>query len=264
MKKLLVLLIAVQVLPAMAFEGYVFKPLTGNPFEPRIGAMYEGAGKKVRLDIGSQVDLASFSLPREGECRIGADFFTWTRLRSEGNLKFPVETSDYYFGMNSTCSTKVAGLDVEGRLRLAHISSHLVDGYSKSGVFNSRPFVYSREFVDAAAAVRLGGSRLYGGLIYVFSTKPKDVNAVIPEVGADCEYKIVKDVYFKAGYDFKLIGINDVYAGANSLQAGILLKTSGKTGVQLNANFYEGRSMHGMFYNKKDSYGGLGFQFYFW
>ncbi|HYF01921.1 MAG TPA: hypothetical protein VEC36_00985, partial [Patescibacteria group bacterium] len=138
-----------------------FTPLIANPLEGRVGAMYQFADNKLRLDIGNSIDV--YKLPNR-DVAFGVDFYTFTRLRSEGNFKFPVETSDYYFGVNFSSSslrdskkyydeesdrTYEVGFKPSLRLRLAHISSHLVDGLADtSGKLEKKPFVYSREFAD--------------------------------------------------------------------------------------------------------------------
>ena len=88
---------------ASGFDKLLFTPLTANVFEPRIGAMYQLSAEKLRLDIGASFDLADLKLFDGVETRFGTDFFTFTRLRSERGFKFPVETSDYFFGWLSNC-----------------------------------------------------------------------------------------------------------------------------------------------------------------
>jgi hypothetical protein len=146
---------------------------------------------------------------------------------------------------------------------VAHISSHVVDGLADSVILRRRPFVYSREFVDGVYALTFGGFRPYLGFIYVFSTKPKDVEPVIPQAGFDYKANVYKFIDLVAGYDFKLIGIESKYAGSNSLQAGLLLKTTEDRGVLLSAYYYTGRSIHGLYYKEFDEYSAIGFQVYF-
>ena len=159
---------------------------------------------------------------------------------------------------------KLFDKDFSSRLRVAHISSHLVDGYSKNGDFWKIPEVYSREFVDLTFAYETDNLRPYIGLTSVFSTIPDNISHFIPEIGIDYYYDINDWFRFQTGYDFKISGYDEIYSGINSLQAGLLFKTSKNAGIELNYYYYSGLSMHGMFFTEKDNYSGIGFQIYFY
>jgi len=260
------ILIAILLLssPLYSFEGLLFKPLTANIFEPRVGAIYEVQNNKIRLDIGNSIDLFESKYDENFIIRYGTDFFTFSRLRSEGRFKFPVETADYFFGVNSSLKYHYFNTDYYVRLRLSHISSHLIDGYSKDGVFNKIPEVYSREFIDLVFALDYFGLRPYVGSSFVFSTIPKDVNKIIPQFGIDYHFAINDNLEVRAGYDYKLGGSDNIYTSIHSAQIGLLIKQYGSYGVLINYNYYRGRSMQGMFYKEKDNYSAVGFQIYFY
>ncbi|GAB1430396.1 DUF1207 domain-containing protein [Ignavibacteria bacterium] len=248
---------------AYCYGDILFKPLTANPYEGRVGAMTQFGKEKLRLDIGNTSDLYRFSPAESLQCSAGADFFTYTRLRSEGNFKFPVETSDYYFGVNSSALAPI-GNDWTGatRFRVAHISSHLVDGLADSaGHFTEKqPFVYSREFFDLTFAALKNGARLYCGISYVYSRQPRSAEPFIPQAGADLHCPLSGLFEFQGGCDAKLIGIDGAYVPMYSAQAGIALKTSPDRGISLNLYYFGGRNIHGMFFRERDEYLALGFQ----
>lgn len=246
-----------------SLEGHLFSPLTANILEPRIGCLFQLSAKKLRLDIGTTVDLIEFNSGENCKTRIGTDFFTLSRLRSEGNMKFPVETADYFFGVNSTTKGKLNGLNYSARLRLAHISSHIVDGLANDTILTKKPFVYSREFAELTGALNFDEFRLYAGLTYVFSRQPKSTNAIIPQLGFDFKFKLNHIISVLAGYDFKLSGYDNIYFGAQSAQAGIKFETVNGVGILLNGYFFSGKSIHGMFYNVNDLYSGIGFQVFY-
>lgn len=255
-------------LPARVFSigDVLFRPPVANPFEGRVGTMVQFGEKKLRLDVGNTIDLVTFSPADSVKCSAGADFFTFTRLRSEGNFKFPVETSDYYFGLNgAVILSENNGWTFGGRLRYAHISSHLVDGLADSaGRFVGQlPFVYSREFFDVLASAGHGAFRVYAGIIYVYARQPRTAEPLIPQAGFDVRHTISESFDLLAGYDVKLIGIERIYSAMHAAQAGILYKTSRNRGVSLNLYVFSGRSMHGMFFREHDSYISSGFQIHF-
>lgn len=247
-------------------ENYLlFRPLTANIFEPRIGSFYQFSDNKLRLDIGASYDIASIYKSDNSEYRLGADFFTYTRLRSENNFKFPVETSDYFFGINQSGRTIAFENEFFYRIRLAHISSHLVDGYARDSVFHKSPFVYSREFFTISLAKELiDGFRIYLTLEYVFSKQPDDANPIITSYGIDFNKKLSEYLSFIIAYDFKLLGFDSVYSGVHNAQLGILAKVNSFAGVFAGFYGYSGKSMHGLFYSENDEYIGLGFQVVFY
>ncbi len=253
-------------IPSFALGNLFFKQLTANPLEARVGTMYQFGDNKLRLDIGNSIDLQTIQLSDSLPLSFGADFFTLTRLRSEGKLKFPVETADFYFGINGAIKRNI-GENIEGsaRLRLAHISSHLIDGYATDGVFvREKPFVYSREFAEGIVAAEFSRSlRLYAGFTFLWATQPRSANRFIPEIGFDGSHKLSKSLSVNFGYDFKILGVNDVYKGIHAAQAGVFLETSDNKGYLVTLYGYRGRSVHGMFFNQDDAYFGVGFQVIF-
>ena len=256
-----------------AYPDLLFKPLFANPFEPRIGSIYQFDSKKLRLDIGASVDLVTLKTSDSLKFSAGADFFTYTRLRSENNFKFPVETSDYYFGINTAFKGQIGSMDVSTRVRLAHISSHLVDGMAVGGTFTETPFVYSREFVEFTGTLVYGGLRYYAGFNWAFSTKPDDTKVFTPHIGFDTEKPMPLgflndltglDMNFLFGVDMKFINVEGHSSEATSSQIGLLIKTSDSAGLIISYYNYYGKSIHGMFYDLNDRYQGIGFQVYFY
>ncbi|OJX57144.1 MAG: hypothetical protein BGO89_11625 [Candidatus Kapaibacterium thiocyanatum] len=249
-------------IPAVsAVDDGPFAAPVANPLEGRIGTMVQFGVKHLRLDIGATVDVMNpLDDTASGRLRIGADFFTFTRLRSEGNFKFPVETSDYFFGLNATYALPSSPL--HARLRIAHISSHLVDGYADGeGVFTRQaPFVYSREFVELIAGYHIGSIRPYAGFTWLFATQPKRADRVIPQAGVDVRQHIGGPFHLRGGFDWKLVGIDGTYATAQAAQLGVFFDGWNGRGLMLSIYGYNGRSMHGMFFDQNDRYLGLGFQ----
>ncbi len=239
----------------------LFKPYTAGIFEPRIGSVINLTDDNLRLDIGASFDLFRDSTSSNFIWGFGGDFFTYTRLRSENNFKFPVETSDYYFGVNSSTKFKIGEADFASRLRIAHISSHLVDGFSKDGIFIQEPFVYSREFFDISFAylnnTDLLDYRVFLGAIYVFSTQPDNLNKFIPYFGLDINKKFTDFMELSCGMDLRS-GENNM--NNLSAQLGLNFKFFKDFGIFVGYYKYYGNSMHGMFYDEKDNYDGIGFQ----
>jgi len=244
-------------------ESLLFKPLVGNVLEPRVGAVIDLSKNNTRLDIGTSIDLSILHKSETTEIRLGGDFFTWTKLNNKANFTFPVEAVDYFFGVNISSRTSLKNVPLELRVRLSHISAHLADGYSTNGFFNSMPFVYSREFVEAIATTYYKNTRLYAGLTAVFSTKPDDAGNLIPQIGLDGDKKLLKNIYLSYGYDLKIKNIKNETGYSSSAQIGLLFKSSMKTGLGIYFYQLNGYDIHGLFYDRKRNYSGIGFQLIF-
>lgn len=256
-----------------AIANLNFDQPVANPYEARIGFIGQPSEKRLRMDIGGSFDLSQSDY-QNSILSFGVDLMTYTRLRSEGRFKFPVETTDYFFGINSAIRFKDNGKSFLGdlfdgdeqiRLRISHISSHLIDGYTDNWIFKSSPFVYSREFVDLMYRPgKLDEFAPYIGVNYIFSTIPHNINKIELQTGFDYLSPILESNFnFLFGYNFALRGYDKVYSGINSAQAGIKYNFSKNRAIFIGVYLYDGLSMHGMFFNQKDSYIGIGTQVYY-
>lgn len=258
------LFILILIPAALNSSELLFRPLTANIFEPRIGGFYQTSTENLRLDIGTSVDLFLSELSNDSKFSIGADFFTSTRLRSEGNFKFPVETTDFFFGVNSVYKTKISNIDNYTRLRISHVSSHLSDGYAVKDKFIKAPYVYSKEFIEIINAFNIGSFRPYLGMTYIFSSIPSNVPKIIPQVGFDYIYPLVGNMELHGGIDLSYIdGLanEDVRLAA---QIGVLFRTINDAGILISYYYFNGPSIHGLFFRESDYYSGVGFQVYFY
>lgn len=246
-------------------SGLTFKPLYGNLLEPRAGSTFVLGENRLRLDIGTSADFYRVSNPDRTRFSIGGDFFTWTRLRKNDDFKFPVVAVDYLFGVNSSYIFRISGMDAGVRFRFSHISAHMVDGqYSnEAGMWRDSllPFVYSREFLELIPSVYLDGdTRLYTGVTYIFHTIPEEVKSFIVHAGAE---KYFSGLRFAGAvpflfYDFKVSG-NSVYAGNHAVTAGFRFGNIKSSGLSIVYTYTAGNSVHGMFYNTRETYSSVGF-----
>jgi hypothetical protein len=242
-------------------SNLIFNPLAANIYESRIGAVFTNSDKKLRLDIGGNYDFWQKQINEKVRIGSGVDFFTYTRLRSEGRLKFPVETTDFYFGLNLSVKKEFQKFDLESRLRLGHISTHLSDGFSKNSTFFKAPFVYSKEFFDLTVALRKGSFRPYIGAIINFSKQPKSLNLFVPQIGIEFDKKIYRNIHFLVAYDHKLNGYDNIYLGMNSITSGFEFRTAQNRGILLKVEYYAGQDYYGQFFNEHLEYFGFGFEF---
>jgi hypothetical protein len=237
-------------------------PYTANTIEPKLGFMFKNSGNELRLDIGNTIDIARLETT-SGDFSFGADLFTWTLLRKQENFHFPVDAVDYLFGLNFGYKKSFPDYSYGTRIRLSHISAHLVDGhYDKTNMVwlnNQLPRVYSREFIEMMPFYELSDLRMYLGFTYLYH--------VDPEVDCRTQYQAGFE-YFKkdficnnlspfVAYDARLT--NGFSQSPNhSINAGVKFGTPYGRGVRLYFNYYSGMNIHGEYYDFKEEYSGIG------
>lgn len=238
------------------------QPFTAHFLEPKAGFQYLFDLEKVRIDIGTSHDIIHWKAEDES-FSLGADFFTYTRARSENNFKFPVETVDYLFGVNGSYKIKNDDSEWGARLRFSHISAHLVDGYydseSQSWLEGGEPFVYSREFFELIAYYKIYNIRVYGGVTYNIHIVPDEIKKGMIQIGFDYYANQIQTSFFAPfiAYDFKLTGI-DEYSGNNIISAGIKFGQPESRGFSILASYFSGKSVHGEFYDLNENYAAIG------
>lgn len=238
------------------------QPFTAHFLEPKAGFQYLFDLDKVRIDIGTSRDIIHWNSDVES-FSFGADFFTYTRARSEDNFKFPVEIVDYLFGVNGSYKTQTEHNEWGARLRFSHISAHLVDGYydadSQSWINGREPFVFSREFFELIVYYKIHQLRVYSGLNYNIHILPDEIKKDIYQLGFDYYPDWAKTVslYPFIAYDFTLRGIEKYY-GNNIVTAGIKFGQPKSRGFSILASYFSGKSVHGEFYDVSEKYFTIG------
>ncbi len=242
------------------------QPFTANMLEAKSGFLISADNNKLRLDISASRDIVHW-VDNNYSISIGADVFTFTRLRSNDDFKFPVETIDYLFGLNTGYKKQ---LDTENevgfRFRLSHISTHLVDGQYDAQTQKWRegrePFVYSKEFVELFPYYRCKTIRAYLGFTYIFHVIPDELKKINLQLGFDYfAAEIGTDLFTPfIAYDFKLNGI-EKFIGNNIISLGIKFGNWHSSGLSFYYSYISGTSIHGQLYDLRESYSNIGFNF---
>jgi hypothetical protein len=238
------------------------QPFTANFLEPRAGVSYLVNADRLRLDIGTSHDLYRITWNNK-TLSFGGDLFTFTRLRSEANFKFPVETIDYFFGINSGYKIIDDNEEYGFRFRLSHISAHLVDGrfdeLNLDWRNNLLPFVYSREFVELFPFYKIDNFRGYVSFTYLFHVIPANIGKEIYQVGFD--YYLVsflgKNISPFIADDYK-INKTENYNGNNIFMIGIKFGRYTGQGFSIIYSYYSGKSIHGEYYDMNEYYSSIG------
>lgn len=264
----LVLFFSVNFYPQSTKEWFPsdlnIQPFTANALEARTGFMFALSEDRLRLDIGTTKDFLILK-SKEETISFGADLFTYTRLRSEDNFKFPVETIDFFFGINAGYKKSVGNSEYGLRFRFSHLSAHLVDGrynlQTKTWADGRDPFVFSKEFIELLPYYRVLELRVYAGLTYIFHIIPDIISKGVYQAGFDyyiLPFRIGSITPFVA-YDFKLNGINDKYYGNNITKLGVKFGSPRSRGFSILLSYISGKSIHGELFDLTENYFNLGF-----
>lgn len=240
------------------------QPFTANFIEPRAGALFSLDQNKIRLDIGTSQDIVHLDYT-DFTLSFGADFFTYTRLRSAESFKFPVETIDYLFGINAGYKKLLNDNEIGLRFRFSHISAHLVDGQYDNQTNQWRngrtPFVFSKEFIELFPYYRISSFRIYAGLTYIFHIIPSEIKKDIYQVGFD--YYILpfstELITPFIAYDFKLNGIGSKYLGNTIATGGLKFGKWNEKGFSVQFTYISGKSVHGEYFDLSENYASIGF-----
>ena len=238
------------------------QPFTANFLEPKAGFEYLFDINKVQINIGVTRDIYHY-YDDKTIISFGADFFTYTRARAQGNFKFPVETIDYMFGINAGYKKNDGKKEIGLRFRFSHISAHLVDGLydaeNESWLDGRVPFVYSKEFIELFPYVRKDGFRIYLGLTYIIHVIPDVIKKGIFQAGFDYYILPLRNSSFIPfiAYDFKLTGIEQYY-GNNIVTAGVKFGEPLSRGLSILISYLSGKSVHGEFYDVSENYWKIG------
>lgn len=239
------------------------QPFTANVLEPKAGFEFLSGKSEIRLNAGTSRDFYKI-LDDKSSLSFGADFFTYSLLRSERDFHFPVDAIDYLFGLNTSYKISEDAKEYGFRFRLSHISAHFVDGHfdyaAKDWRDGRTPQVFSREFIEIFPFYKFESLRLYTGFTYIFNITPDYVGKEIYQAGFDYyfpnyPFNLINPFI---AYDFKLNKI-DKFSGSNSIALGVKFGKTDAKGFSIRFSYFSGKSIHGEYFDIYEKYSSLGF-----
>ncbi|MFC2083813.1 DUF1207 domain-containing protein [Bacteroidota bacterium] len=240
------------------------QPFIANMLEPRLGFQFQISKNELRLDIGNSIDVYRFSINDYSILSFGADFFTYSLLRSESGFHFPVVAIDYLFGINLGYKYLLNNCEYGARLRISHISAHIVDGHfdKETGEWRNgiEPQVYSREFIELSPFYKFKNLRIYGVITFLYHVDPDILGNDSYQIGFDYFSNSIlsENLHPFCGYDLKLSHLVD-YEINHSLLLGLKFGKKRGKGMSLYLNYFSGKSIHGEFYFQNKNFFSLGF-----
>lgn len=224
-----------------------------------MGTSFELNQNNLRLDIGNSREIFHWKNECGDVFGLGADFFTFTKLRGEKDFHFPVDAVDYLFGINSTYKKSSGEINYGYRARLSHISAHFVDGHydgsSASWRDGRNPIVYSREFLEALGFYSLKNYRFYLGGTYIFHVTPDAIGKYILQIGGDgYPLELIEDrIYLFYGIDFKFFKLQKSET-QTELAFGIKFGEKFSAGKTFYFKYFNGTSIHGEYFDVKENH----------
>ena len=255
----------------------LFSPLVANAHEPRTGLRKEIGSSRMKLDIGSTVDILQYTPSDEYVLRMGIEFFTYALTTSNEGLRLQIAAVDGFFGGHVTFSPRQRIPGMSFRLRLLHVSAHLIDGSFDTGTGqwknNRLPIPYTRDFGELVAAYSDPRGpvpfRLYAGFSYATLVRPSNLKRVSVIAGGEAHSSAfpgmilgTQSVAYLA-YHFLVSGV-PAYIGGNSIEAGLKIGEWSGSGFKFYLSYYNGPELFSQFYDMRRTEWGVGFAFDFW
>jgi len=251
--------------------GNNFKPLLGNHQEARIGILYYTKNANLKVDIGNNIDLVSYSLPKM-RITAGIEFMAYALSTSYEGKRLQIDALDGFFGGNVSMSANYSSNRVLARLRIIHNSAHLVDGHYdrnlKTWIDDKEPIPYTRDFGEITLAhvvdfnpveIKYYGSVSYSTLVRPSILKKYSYNAGYEIVLTDGLGKIWNEkLNLFTAYHFILAGVPEYRGSSNILFGAKLGEWEGK-GFNLYISYYTGMNILSEYYNIHEDKFGIGF-----
>ncbi len=254
-------------------------PFAANPQEPRVGLRKQTGSSRMKLDIGSSLDVVGYSLSDERSKTIsaGIDFFTYALSTSANGLRLQIDAVDGFFGGHVSYRARDDASAFSLRLRLMHLSAHFIDGHYdlSTGTWkdNMAPIPFTKDFGELAAAYEwqwpILSVELYSGFGYATLIRPADISRFSTLHGVEVHTTNVpgtalgKPFNLFLAYNLSVVGIPSV-AGTNNLEAGAKFGEWSGTGIRLYFSYYSGLTVFSQYYNVRERQWGLGFAFDVW
>ncbi|HUE95542.1 MAG TPA: DUF1207 domain-containing protein [Longimicrobiaceae bacterium] len=248
-------------------EGDLFCPLLGDPKAARsfasllrgeLPTISDADGDATIGAVGLADRLSLFRLggPRSGDglqLSIFGAVFAQFDLSTES---FDLVNADYIIGI--PLSMRRAGFS--SRLTIFHQSSHLGDEYLLRSDLERENLSF--ESLELILSQELGSLRIYGGGEYLFNREPDTLESLLAHTGAEVRFGPAQGIRFVAAADLKSSEQQE-WDPAVSARAGVELAHWRHPDhpprlFAILAEFYDGPSPYGQFFQEQIRYFGVG------
>ena len=239
----------------------IFKPITSNYFEPRIGLAYYPKTGYFKVDAGKSYDLILFKF-NKSNFSFGTEFFMHALGLNIKEKRLPIDVADGYFGINFSFSDSSSSNRL--RLRILHNSAHFVDGHSERNLTYQPKENYVNDFFDITFQKHITKNlNLFTIVNYPIIIHPKELHKVNLSIGFEILHKFIDSFWnnennFFITYNIKLTPLPK-YIGTNHLMTGIRFGNGSSPKVKIYFSFYNGENLFKQYYGLKVSEYSFGF-----
>jgi len=254
--------------------GTSFMPLVASYQEPHTGLRKEIGSSRMKLDIGTTLDLLAYQFEGSevSDIRIGADLFAYGLTTSSQGLRLQIDAVDGLFGGHLAFRHGDGRSLFAIRLRILHHSAHFVDGHydlnTESWKDDRVPNPYTRDFGELVLSHRWGfpqvSIRLYGGVSYATLARPEEVQRWAGQAGVELQYGLPGGGVFGKPFSiyladhFTLNGI-PAYRGSNNLEGGVKFGPWESLGLRIYVNYHSGLEPFGQYFDLFREHWWMGF-----
>jgi len=249
-------------------------PLTANVQEPRTGLRKEIGSSRLKIDIGSTIDVVRFQLSPEQSLSLGIDFFVYALSTGNEGLRLQIDAADGFFGGHAGYRSTGDGLDHFLRFRFLHLSAHFLDGHFDpiaGGWKGGRsPIAFTRDFAELVGGIDFspGDAHLsvYAGFSYGVLVRPATIDKVEYLFGGELRWSEALGLLFGKPWNIYIadhaavIGIpNNVTS--NTIEAGVKLGSWDSRGLRVYSSFAVGLDVFHQYYDVYRQSWGFGFSY---
>jgi len=250
---------------ALLPERTLFAPLMANHEEPRMGFQQEFGSSTMKVAIGNAVQLFEY---RSGSDTVqcGLLFIAYAQANDYRGYRLKIDAADGFFGLAFSYTTNSP---LSFRLRMIHLSAHLVDGHFNDETMmwrdNKIPFPFSRNYGEIVAAysstINSWQCRPYAGVSYAPIIKPKVIRGFSALAGWELHSPGTTHAY--VAHHFSILG-TPTYIGSNTVETGIKFGGPSGRGLRVFLVYYNGWDNFCEYYNERKEFVGAGFAVEWW
>ncbi len=254
-------------------SGLHFLPFKANYQEARVGILYYPDNTNLKLDIGNNIDLLTFSFPEtKSKLSLSIEFMGYALSTSYKGNRLQIAALDGFFGGNASYSQEFEKGKFISRFRVIHNSAHLVDGHYDlelgTWIDDIDPIPFTRDFVETTLGYQFypsfGTLRTYGTVAYSTLVRPTSIKKWSGYFG----YELAFDNIIGSTFDtktnlflasqFNIVG-SPKYQINSNMMGGIKFGDWDGKGLVIYMSYYIGANPFSEYYSERINKFGIGF-----
>ena len=239
--------------------------------EPRFGILYYPSNENMKFDIGLPINILKFQINEHSYLTSGLQTSIRILSKNYSEKRFQIDGMDGTLGGFVTYTMNENKNQHIFRLRINHVSSHLVDGHWNSSTNNwisRHPLPYTQDYFEFAYLKNInqvhGLIRYMSSIGYSVFVRPSEIKRLIFNGSFEYYFKFfsteILELKFTPliSYNLELNG-NTNYKVNHSLFGGLKLGELLGKGIIFYVSYYSGNNFFYQYYNESFHNSGFGF-----